>query len=732
MAKVKYKLEDLRNIGIMAHIDAGKTTTTERILYYTGKTHKIGEVHDGAATMDWMVQEQERGVTITSAATTCFWKDHVIQIIDTPGHVDFTSEVERCLRVLDGAGRGLRRRRRRPAAVRDRLASGHDLRRPPHRLHQQVRPRGRRLLPRHRHHEGPPARQRRGRPDPDGRRVQLLGPRRPGHHDRVGLQGGRQGHDLPRAHGRHPRRVHGPRPGEARGAARRRLQLLRRDHGGRARGGRDRRRRPSRPLCARASSTASSTSSSWAPPTRTRASRSSSTPSWTTFPSPLDVAEIDGTNLKGEPEVRHADPKEPFAALAFKIMTDPYVGKLTYIRVYSGQAEAGSYVYNSVKDSRERLGRILEMNANERVDRDDLLRRRHRRLRRPQEHHHRRDPLRREAPRHPRVHRVRHPGHLRRRRAQDQGRAGQDVRGPGQARRGGPDLPGPHRPRDRPDHHLRHGRAAPRDHRRPSAPRVQGRLQRRQAAGRLPRDRRQGRRARRGQVRPPVRRPRPVRPRRSSTWSPTSRARATSSRTPSSVASSRRSTSPPSTRASRRRSRAASSPATRSSTSRSSSSTAPTTRSTPPRPPSRSPAPWPSRTPSRSPTPSCSSRSSRSRSRRPSSTWATSWATSPPAAARSRAWRTVATPRSSRAKVPLGEMFGYATDLRSQTQGRASYTMQFDSYEPVPKAIRDEIVAKNGGKRFLSQRPRALAHLEVQSVKPEDQDSPQGLRPRGR
>ncbi len=157
----------------MAHIDAGKTTTTERILYYTGKTYKIGEVHEGAAVMDHMVQEQERGITITSAATTTFWRDHRINIIDTPGHVDFTVEVERSLRVLDGA-----------VAVFDGVAGvepqtetvwrqANKLQRAPAVLHQQDGPPGRRLLQGARVHQGPPRRQHRRAADPDRRRGQL-------------------------------------------------------------------------------------------------------------------------------------------------------------------------------------------------------------------------------------------------------------------------------------------------------------------------------------------------------------------------------------------------------------------------------------------------------------------------------------------------------------------------------------------------------------------------------
>ena len=158
----EFPLARTRNIGIMAHIDAGKTTTTERILYYTGRTYKIGEVHEGAAVMDWMVQEQERGITITSAATTCKWRDCWINIIDTPGHVDFTVEVERSLRVLDGAVAVFDAVAGRGAPDRDGVAPGQQVLRAAHVLRQQDGPGRRRLLPLPRHDQGPPRRRGRG------------------------------------------------------------------------------------------------------------------------------------------------------------------------------------------------------------------------------------------------------------------------------------------------------------------------------------------------------------------------------------------------------------------------------------------------------------------------------------------------------------------------------------------------------------------------------------------
>ena len=370
MAKSKYTLKDMRNIGIMAHIDAGKTTTTERILYYTGKTHKIGEVHDGAATMDWMVQEQERGVTITSAATTCFWKDHVIQIIDTPGHVDFTAEVERCLRVLDGA-----------VAVFDAVAG--------------VQPQSETVWRQATKYNVP--------------RIAFINK-----FDRIGS-------DFFHAIDTMKERLHAPavaaqipmgaeanfwglidlvtmtawdfkedskgmiypEPMEAIPeefadlAAEKREELL------------DAAANYDDEIMEAVLEDAEVPVDKLKAAIRAGVIDGGINPVFVGsayknkgiqelldavvdyLPSPLDVKEIDGTTPRGEEAVRHADIKEPFSALAFKIMTDPYVGKLTYIRVYSGQAEAGSYVYNSVKDNRERLGRILEMNANERVDREE-------------------------------------------------------------------------------------------------------------------------------------------------------------------------------------------------------------------------------------------------------------------------------------------------------------------------------------------------------------------------
>ena len=178
-----HPIEDYRNFGIMAHIDAGKTTTTERILYYTGKSHKIGEVHDGAATMDWMEQEQERGITITSAATTAFWNGKRLNIIDTPGHVDFTIEVERSLRVLDGAVVVLDSQPGRRAADRDGLAPGRQVQGSAHRLRQQDGQDRRGLLPVPEGYRRSPRRQADRDPAADRRGEQLQGPDRSRPHE---------------------------------------------------------------------------------------------------------------------------------------------------------------------------------------------------------------------------------------------------------------------------------------------------------------------------------------------------------------------------------------------------------------------------------------------------------------------------------------------------------------------------------------------------------------------
>ena len=368
--KNKYDLHKLRNIGIMAHIDAGKTTTTERILYYTGKTHKIGEVHDGAATMDWMVQEQERGVTITSAATTCFWKDHVIQIIDTPGHVDFTAEVERSLRVLDGA-----------VAVFDAVAG--------------VQPQSETVWRQAGNYNVP--------------RIAFINK-----FDRVGSDFWHAIETMKERLGANAVAAQVPMGSESnfwglidlvtmtawdfkedsKGmiypepldaipaefediVAEKREELL------------DAASNYDDDLMELVLEEEEIPVDMLKAAIRKGVIANELNPVFVGsayknkgiqelldavvdyLPSPLDIPPVEGTDPKtGDTITRKADVSEPFSALAFKIMTDPYVGKLTYFRVYSGHAEAGSYVYNVNKDDRERLSRILEMNANDRVDRE--------------------------------------------------------------------------------------------------------------------------------------------------------------------------------------------------------------------------------------------------------------------------------------------------------------------------------------------------------------------------
>jgi elongation factor G len=359
-------LDRYRNIGIMAHIDAGKTTTTERILYYTGRSYKIGEVHEGTATMDWMPQEQERGITITSAATTCFWRDHRINIIDTPGHVDFTIEVERSLRVLDGA-----------VTVFDSVAG--------------VEPQSETVW-RQADKYGVPRICFVNKMDRIGanymRCVEMIRDRLGAkplvtqlpigvESDFVGIV------DLVTMRAiRWQEETLGAKfdiveiPAElAAEAAEHRAKLVelaveQDDHvlekylAGEEPDADTLRR------CIRKGTTAYA----FVPVLCGSAFKNKGVQPLLDavidyLPAPTDVAGIKGVKMgSDEPIVRHASDDEPFAGLAFKIMTDPFVGSLTFVRIYSGVLQSGTAVLNSVKDNRERIGRMLQMHANHRED----------------------------------------------------------------------------------------------------------------------------------------------------------------------------------------------------------------------------------------------------------------------------------------------------------------------------------------------------------------------------
>src|SRR5881275_3105997 len=359
-------LERTRNIGIMAHIDAGKTTTTERILYYTGISYKIGEVHEGTAVMDWMVQEQERGITITSAATTCFWQDHRINIIDTPGHVDFTIEVERSLRVLDGA-----------VAVFCGVGG--------------VEPQSETVWRQADRYQVP--------------RVAFVNKM-----DRVGADFDRVVREMRERLRANPVVVQLPLgvEDEFRGiidlvamkaivwedeslGARYREEEIPADVRSAAEAARERLLEAladvSEPLMerylngetisevdVRAVLRAGTVEMKLVPVFCGSAFKNKGVQLLLDavvayLPSPLDVPPVRGVNPNsGHEEERFARDDEPFTALAFKIMSDPYVGTLTFLRVYSGVMTSGSYVYNSVKGKKERIGRLLKMHANKREE----------------------------------------------------------------------------------------------------------------------------------------------------------------------------------------------------------------------------------------------------------------------------------------------------------------------------------------------------------------------------
>src|SRR5574342_460685 len=365
MAKREFSLDNTRNIGIMAHIDAGKTTTTERILYYTGRIHKIGETHEGASQMDWMEQEQERGITITSAATTAQWKNHRVNIIDTPGHVDFTIEVERSLRVLDGAVAVLDAQSGvepqtetvwrqattygvpRVVFVNKMDKLGADFLYSVKTLHDRLQA------------NAHPIQLPIGAEDEFEAIIDL-----------VEMKDIFYGNDLG------TEITEGEIPEEYRAQAeeyREKLveavaeldeDLMEKYLGG----------EELTIAEIKAAIRKGTTNVEFYPVICGSAFKNKGVQLMLDavidyLPSPLDVPAIKGILPDSDEEVeRHSSDEEPFSALAFKVMTDPYVGKLTFFRVYSGTLESGSYVQNSTKGKRERIGRILQMHANSRQE----------------------------------------------------------------------------------------------------------------------------------------------------------------------------------------------------------------------------------------------------------------------------------------------------------------------------------------------------------------------------
>ncbi len=362
--KRAYPLERTRNIGIMAHIDAGKTTTTERILFYTGKTHKIGEVHEGAATMDWMVQEQERGITITSAATTCFWRNNRINIIDTPGHVDFTVEVQRSLKVLDGAVTVLAAKGGVQPQTETvwRQADKYSVPRMVYVNKMDIVGANFMLcvdqLKNRLHANAVPIQLPIGSEDTFKGIVDLIKMRAFIHKDDLGKD--IEETDIPEDLKAQAQEFHDK---MVESACEQDEELMMKYLDGEELS-EDEIKKGLRLGTIANKIVPVTCGSSY----KNKGVQELLNAVVDFMPSPLDIAAIKGVDLDGNEIERKASDEEPFSALAFKIATDPFVGKLCFFRVYSGTLDSGSTVLNSTRDKKERIGRILQMHSNHRED----------------------------------------------------------------------------------------------------------------------------------------------------------------------------------------------------------------------------------------------------------------------------------------------------------------------------------------------------------------------------